>query len=189
MSNEYNVYLKDHCDNVSVAFHWIMAVIPLKDILSILPDVVFDTLKEDIENHDMSKYSLDEYDAYDNYFYGEQTSEVLEQFNYAWLHHIHNNPHHWQHWVLIQDKGGFNKDPDKIIALDMPDNDILHMICDWWSFSWKNYWESDNPKDLKKVFNWYDAKLNTIILSENTRHKVDAFLWLLMTYIHKEFKI
>lgn len=29
--------------------------------------------------------------------------EVVENFNRAWLLHIHRNPHHWQHWVLIND--------------------------------------------------------------------------------------
>ncbi|MFR1480703.1 MAG: DUF5662 family protein [Hydrogeniiclostridium mannosilyticum] len=31
---------------------------------------------------------------------------VVQAFQRAWLLHIHRNPHHWQHWVLINDDPG-----------------------------------------------------------------------------------
>ena len=42
------------------------------------------------------------------------------------------------------------------------------MICDWWSFSWKN-------GDLYEIFDWYEQHKN-IILSEHTKHMVDQIL-------------
>jgi hypothetical protein len=47
-----------------------------------------------------------------------------EDFDYAWLRHIHKNKHHWQHWVLRYDDG-------QKIPLRMPDKYIKEMVCDW----------------------------------------------------------
>ena len=115
--------------------------------------------------HDNSKFKDSEYIAYDKYFYGGNKSyEVIQNFNKAWLTHIHNNPHHWQHWILIND------DPDKgEIILDMPDIYIIEMICDWWSFSWKK-------GDLREIFNWYAARRDYMKLSDNTRKNVEYIL-------------
>lgn len=83
---------------------------------------------------------------------------------YAWLHHIHENPHHWQYWVLVND------DPEEgAIALDIPYKYVIEMICDWWSFSWKT-------GNLYEIFDWYDAHKNHMILSEYTRELVEEIL-------------
>ena len=117
-----------------------------------------------VNAHDQSKYSKEEYDAYDNYFYGNRSYEVVREFNVAWLHHIHNNPHHWQYWIL------HNDNPDEgMILLDMPDEYILEMICDWWSFSW-------TKGDLYEIFNWYNERKSYIKLSDETREKVEGVL-------------
>jgi hypothetical protein len=56
---------------------------------------------------DLSKFDDAEYEAYDKYFHGpSKTAEVKAAFDVAWLHHIHMNPHHWQHWVLVNDDDG-----------------------------------------------------------------------------------
>ena len=109
----------------------------------------------------MSKYSFFEYDAYDNYFYGTRTEKVESDFNYAWLHHIHNNPHHWQYWVLKHDD-----EPEE--ALEMPIQYVYEMICDWWAFSFKK-------GDLKEIFGWYD-KHKGMVLHPNTRKLVEDIL-------------
>ena len=88
----------------------------------------------------------------------------MQQFNHAWLHHIHNNAHHWQYWILNND------DPNKgEIILDMPDNYIFEMICDWWSFSWAK-------GNLYEIFDWYNERKNYIKLSDKTRKKVEDIL-------------
>ena len=110
MSNQYDAYLTKHKDGVSKAFEWIN---------SNMHDFIYldeTQLRNQIATHDESKFSSEEYDAYDTYFYGNnKTFMVVENFNKAWLHHIHNNPHHWQHWVLLQDEG-------TVVCLDMPMN-------------------------------------------------------------------
>lgn len=163
MSEKYNEYISEHNENVRKGFNWLKENLP-----EILPsDMLEMSVLENVNiyNHDQSKFSEEEYDAYDKYFYGRnKTFEVVENFNYAWLHHIHNNPHHWQYWVLIND------DPDNgEIILDMPDVYIIEMICDWWSFSWKK-------GNLEEIFTWYAEHKDYMKISEYTRNKVEEIL-------------
>lgn len=153
MSMDYYDYLIAHKDNVIKAAEW------LRQNLGI------DIPGSDLWRHDDSKYTNDEFDAYDAYFYGgEQTKAVKEDFNRAWLHHIHNNPHHWQYWVLIND------DPKEgTIALDIPYRYAVEMICDWWSFSWKT-------GNLYEIFDWYNDHKKHMVLSDHTREFVEETL-------------
>ena len=146
MSEKYDEYIKEHKDNVYKAFCWLRDNLP--EIFNMGSDNDTNKFIADCEyqckyEHDKSKFEIDEYEAYDNYFYGNRSYEVVEQFNRAWLRHIHRNPHHWQYWILIND----NPDEGELI-LDMPDIYIIEMICDWWSFSWKQ-------NKLDEIFDWY----------------------------------
>ena len=80
------------------------------------------------------------------------------------MHHIHKNPHHWQHYVLINDEAD-----EGIVVLDMPYNHIVEMICDWWSFSW-------STGNLYEIFDWYDKHKEHIHLSNSTRVIVESIL-------------
>jgi len=96
MSVQYNKYLSEHKRNVAKAFYW------LKDNLPELVDDADGLEKQICQDHDMSKYNDDEYKAYDTWFYGEKykrSYKVSENFDKAWLMHIHRNPHHWQYWL------------------------------------------------------------------------------------------
>ena len=156
MSIKYNLYINDHKHNVKSAHSWLKWN---------LPDLTKGTLCDDyIEDHDDSKWSADEYEAYDEYFYGNKTEEVKTEFNRAWLHHIHTNPHHWQHWLLVND------DPKKgLIPIEMDYEYVIEMICDWWSFSWKT-------GNLYEIFDWYDKHKSYMILHANTRKIVEDIL-------------
>ena len=161
MSREYDLYLREHRGNVAKGFEWIKEN---------LPEVIEKAKKYDIDvqiclDHDKSKDQQDEYDAYDRYFYGGNKSyQVVQDFNYAWLLHIHRNPHHWQYWVLVNDS------PDEgIVALDMPYEYIVEMICDWWAFSWKQ-------DKLDEIFGWYDQHKAYMKLSDKTRKEVEDIL-------------
>lgn len=115
-------------------------------------------------NHDQSKYQQDEYDAYDNYFYGNKSYSVVQDFKRAWLLHIHRNPHHWQYWILVND------DPDESENLiEIPYNYIIEMICDWWSFSW-------TKGELYEIFGWYEEHKNYIKLHPKTKSTIEAIL-------------
>lgn len=160
MSQEYSEYIVNHKNNVKNGFEWLKKYLP--DIFD--EDLLSDT-EANILHHDDSKTSVDEYDAYDAYFYGGNRSfEVVENFNRAWLLHIHRNPHHWQYWILRND------DPDQgEILIDIPDCYIIEMICDWWSFSWKQ-------ENLYEIFKWYEERKDYIKLSSYTRKKVEDIL-------------
>lgn len=156
MSLEYDDYLRQHINNVVNAYEWLAQ--------NINGAWMFGVGQNYIWEHDKSKFTSHEYDPYDEYFYGKKTKEVMSNFNYAWLHHIHNNKHHWQYWVLIND------DPEEgTIALDIPYKYVLEMIADWWSFSWKS-------GDLYEIFDWYDSHKTYMILSKNTREAVEEIL-------------
>ena len=161
MSREYDLYLEQHKGNVAKGFHWIQEylpeLIPTNDGIDYEHQICF--------AHDASKSEADEYKAYDAYFYGGNRSyAVVREFNYAWLRHIHRNPHHWQYWILVND------DPDEgEVVMDMPYNYIIEMICDWWAFS-------HMKGDLTEIFKWYDDHADYMILSYNTRKEVEWIL-------------
>ena len=151
MSAEYNTYIIEHVDNVKKAYMW------LKDHSIIKEDIL-----DQLNLHDASKYTDEEYKAYDDYFYRTKTKAVKEAFNYAWLHHIHHNPHHWQYWVLVNDDDG-------TIGLEMPENYVYEMICDHWAFSHKS-------GNLYEIFDWYKSHKKNMILHEKTRKLYENIL-------------
>lgn len=157
MSIQYDNYLTEHKENVAKGFRWLQENIP---------EVIEDGFEWQIcFNHDASKTDPEEYDAYDAYFYGNNRSySVVQNFKKAWLRHIHNNPHHWQHWILIND------DPKEgMVVIDMPYIYIVEMICDWWSFSW-------TKGDLNEIFGWYEDRKDYMKLSANTQISVEYIL-------------
>lgn len=161
MSISYDQYLDQHRRNVLKGFNWLVDNLP-----DFFKGVDTHAIATQILMHDGSKTSKEEYDAYKEYFYGGNRSfRVVCNFQNAWLHHIHNNPHHWQHWVLINDE------PDEgEVALEMPYECIVEMICDWWAFSWQK-------GDLSEIFSWYDKHQKYIKLASNTRKTVEDILW------------
>lgn len=159
MSKEYDAYLETHKNNVQRGYKWLRTNLPK----------LFDRYPLDNDSnflmHDESKSEQDEYKAYDAYFYGEKTPVIEKAFRQAWLLHIHRNPHHWQHWVLINDDPGEGE-----VCLEMPHNYIFEMICDWWAFSWQK-------GNLSEIFNWYDEHSSYIKLAPKTREIVEDILW------------
>ena len=168
MSQKYDKYLQNHKENVFKAFKWIK-----ENISEIFDEEILEYTEYNcIYGHDLSKFSLDEYNAYDLYFYGNNRSlEVIEEFNKAWLLHIHRNPHHWQYWVLIGDESG-------IKALDIPYEYIIEMFLDHWSFSWKE-------GNLFEIKNWYDSHKDIIIFSENTKRLYENILFTVLDLLNE----
>ena len=159
MSIQYDNYLTQHKNNVYRGLEWIRSNLP--ELLKGYYDYEYQLF----HGHDASKSDKEEYDAYDAYFYGGNRSfAVVRDFRRAWLRHIHHNPHHWQHWVLIND------DPNEgEILLDMDYNYIIEMICDWWAFSW-------SKGNLYEIFSWYDSHKDYMKLSDSTRKTVNDIL-------------
>ena len=159
MSYQYDQYLIEHKANVAKGYHWIKEN---------LPQLVDGKINDDwqfVYNHDPSKEEQDEYVAYDAYFYGGNRSySVVQEFNKAWLLHLHRNPHHWQYWILINDDPNTGE-----MILEMPYNYILEMICDWWAFSWAK-------ESLTEIFVWYEDHKDYMKLHPNTRASVEHIL-------------
>ena len=176
MSIAYDDYIVVHKDCVMKAVKWIFSRIPSEKLNDIFPQLNTMQLAENVEMHDQSKYSLAEYGPYDSYFYGERTDTVEEAFDYAWLSHLHRNPHHWQYWVLKEDDAPATDSMMSIKCLEIPDVYILEMIADWWSFSWKNYLASHDKSDLYEIFNWYNDHTDKIAMNSKSREKVETVL-------------
>ena len=162
MSKRYDEYLHSHIMNVGKAGRYMVE--NLSDT-GIFDGVGVDEFVRNVWFHDESKRGKDEYDAYDAYFYGERDQGAFDR---AWLHHIHNNPHHWQHWLLMNDDGKY-REPWKVVPLEMPKVHALEMVADWWSFSWRS-------GDLRGIFEWYDANRENIVLHDATREYVESVL-------------
>ena len=162
MSLAYDQYLAEHIGNVNKGLHWMLDNLGLSQEEKSAIETAMVSF-----NHDESKYSTEEYNAYDQYFYGGNRSyKVVQDFNYAWLHHIHNNPHHWQYWVLLEDDPVSNL-PYKTLPIPLPY--IFEMIADWWSFSWKS-------GNLFGIFEWYGEHRDKQYIDPNSRMILERIL-------------
>ena len=81
-----------------------------------------------LATHDSSKWSEEEFEPYARHFYGGGCDP--DWMAIAWLHHIHYNPHHWNHWIY---SGGWvPKGADcENGVLAMPTMYAMEMIADW----------------------------------------------------------
>lgn len=102
--------------------------------------------KRQLANHDNSKWSTEEFLPYAINFQGDKSpvlkGDVKEDFARAWLHHIHCNPHHWQHWIFPD---GYSPKETKIEngVMIMPSAYALEMIADWMgaSMAYTGFWD------------------------------------------------
>ncbi len=77
--------------------------------------------------HDLSKFRPSEWVPYAHTFYaadGTNQYKPTVEFDIAWVKHQHRNPHHHQHWTLLNDDG-------TIELLPMPEKYVREMIADW----------------------------------------------------------
>lgn len=116
---------------------------------------------EQIMNHDLSKFSKDEFVGYAANFITDSRQDqgdVEQLFNKSWLHHIHNNPHHWQHWIIPNGK-----------VLEMPEEYAAEMVADWMGASkaYTGTWNMDT---------WLKENWNKIVLHDRTRKYVKLIL-------------
>lgn len=130
--DEYKEYIDNHRSNVKHAweklknnkntFEYIdknKSISPIEHFLPLIDSC--------IENHDRSKYSKEEFNAYRKYFYpvSEDEKELAEkEFDEAWKHHYTWNMHHWDWWYHSG------------IENSMPFIFVIEMICDWMAMSY-----------------------------------------------------
>lgn len=84
--------------------------------------------EQQLRFHDQSKFSDAEFPAYAEHFHGGKPNP--DRFAAAWLHHIHANPHHWNHWLFAD---GFSPKGSNVEAgaVEMPRRYALEMVADW----------------------------------------------------------
>lgn len=118
--------------------------------------------------HDLSKFKPSQWFPYINYFYskdspsGKFNPRIKRRFEFACLEHQHNNPHHWQHWILWRNNG-------EMKVLPMPEIYRKEMLADWRGAG-KAKHGYDDSKD------WYLKNRDKMILHEETRNWVEKLL-------------
>lgn len=107
-----------------------------------------------LEAHDLSKWSNEEFTGYAMHFCGGGSPLRFAQ---AWLHHIHHNPHHWQHYLFAD---GFSLPGSGIIdgALPMPEEYALEMVADWMGAS--RVYTGDWDMTAWLAVNWKKVRLH-----------------------------
>lgn len=114
--------------------------------------------------HDLSKLLPSEWNPYRRTFYAPDGSkryvETLE-FNQAWNAHQKRNPHHWQAWVLIMDRG-------TQVILPMPEKYVREMVADWIGAGL-----AQGKPDTRS---WYEENKGKMLLHSDTRALVEKLL-------------
>lgn len=107
--------------------------------------------------HDNSKFELDEFIPYADFFYGGDKTRpgVKAAFDLAWLIHQNRNKHHWQWHLLINDQ-----EPARCIP--MPDRYRREMLADW-----KGAGRAING--VEDAAGWYRANRDKMQLHPETR--------------------
>lgn len=108
--------------------------------------------------HDQSKFSDEEFEAAAERFHGGDPNP--DRYGRAWLHHVHANPHHWQHWIFPD---GFVPRGTSVEAgvMEMPPEYALEMVADWMgsSMAYTGSW------DMTK---WLNGNMGRIRLHTKT---------------------
>ena len=78
--------------------------------------------------HDISKFNPKEFLTSVKYYQGNRSPIEAEKedkgYSMAWLHHFHNNPHHWCYWIDFDMK-------QNLTPYKMPYKYMLESIADW----------------------------------------------------------
>lgn len=130
--NEYKEYIEEHINNVNKAWSLMKKN---KDVMKYIGkeagiDVAFmiASLDNQIKAHDLSKFSVEEWEPYRMYHYSINDQEKIDSksdYEKAWEHHYTNNLHHWNWWA-------YNNQKDKMTL-----NYVIEMCCDWIAMSMK----------------------------------------------------
>ncbi len=124
-TREYLDYLEEHLNNVAKAFSELTMACDGKESW-VGDDYTWHMFKQEVENHDLSKFSKEEFVPYRDKFFSTE-GQVLKDpgFDKAWEHHKHNNHHHHETAENFMD--------------------LVHMVIDWMAMSYKF---GDNPRDF-----------------------------------------
>ena len=136
-SREYIDYLDLHIRKVHLAYNVILAMLDGMPAINSVVD--WGVIAEDTINHDVSKFSMEEFTQYRDYFYplaNETQKEMAANkklMDIAWEHHKLNNRHHHE---SIQDE-----------------NHVISMVIDWTAMGYvfggtAQDWYEQNKEDI-----------------------------------------
>lgn len=160
---EYKNYVDEHISNVNIAWKEMnnssSVMEYIRSICSSFDEyqLIVQQLDIAISNHDISKYGIDEWEAYRKNYYPVDQQEMENnklEYDNAWKHHYTNNLHHWNWWYL-------NNLSEKMSLVY-----VIEMCCDWIAMSMKfggNAWD------------WYNKQEN-IVLGYNQKIWVKEIL-------------
>lgn len=123
--------------------------------------------------HDWSKFLPSEWFPYANHFskgiqagrdktgYYKPTDTGDVAFDHAWFLHQKRNDHHWQWHCLPQDTEG-------IKVLEMSEESMLEMICDWRG--------AGKAQGTPSILVWYKTNRNKLQIHPTTRLKIEAII-------------
>lgn len=117
--------------------------------------------------HDWQKFSPTELFPIALYYFGpwqkgQHPEWLLEQKKIATHHHFRYGPHHWQHWVLVDDQGQQQ-------VLEMPERFAREMLADWRGVGYAKHGYDDS-------LSFYSENRDKIILHPSTRQFVEREL-------------
>lgn len=90
-------------------------------------------------------------------FGGREVSQ--REYDFAWLHHINLNDHHWQWWVMKNEYG------QKTVK--MSDGAMREMLAEMYLTA---------KKSNVTVYQWYQRNKNTMILHRETRQELERLI-------------
>ena len=92
---KYRNYITEHINNVKKAFDTYGELLCEELELEIVE------MQYQIDNHDNSKWSAEEFEPYARKFFPEGKRIISDyDFNKAWMHHTQYNCHHPEHWLF-----------------------------------------------------------------------------------------
>jgi len=150
---EYCDYLQEHLENVEKAWNVIKEKCQNQNV--VWDDHLYWFVDGLVKQHDVSKFSAQEFIPYQERFFGVKNTVKTGSFEEAWENHKDKNPHHWEHWTARE--------------YGYPNEDAVHCICmiiDWMAMGMKfgdtaqSYYE--NNKDKIKLPEWADRFCNEV---------------------------
>ena len=118
-----------------------------KHMRFVYDDVFYHSISSEVEWHDASKLSEEEFIQYRKAFF-PTAKEGKYELGDAWEHHKKNNSHHWENWT---NNKGCVWHPDDWEA------DCAHMVLDWMAMGYKF---GDTPRA------YYEANKDKIVLPD-----------------------
>jgi hypothetical protein len=159
--HNYDKYIERHRENVEKAAWYMIEECKELNTFFMDEELCYQFLQA-ISKHDLSKYSLEEYDAYRKFYHpidDEERNSAQEDYMAAWAHHLAHNNHHWQ---TRSDKKDF--DPNKLEDI-VP---LLENIADWLAMG---YEFNDRP------YQYYEKNRDKIILHPKEKALLEKIIY------------